>query len=410
MSQFRQMHRTAPMPSSEEHLRRLAEEFGGGEQPPSRRPVAIVIVVGLLIVVLAGSAIWWALPRVAGGDGSSGGAFDKVASWWLARQPERLLAPGADPVPVTFEVQPGETLPHVAQRLEAEGLIRDAFAFRVLARVRGLDRQVQAGQTVLSRDMPAQEVLEALLSGQGPVVVLTIPEGWRAEQVAGLVESMNLGKADDFLRLVDEGQADQPSLADRPAGSSLEGYLFPDTYQFDPQMGPDAVVQRLLDTFEARVTPEMRRLAETVDLSLHEVVTLASIVEREASLPAERARVARVYLNRLATAPFLLNADPTVQYALGFQADTGRWWKQGLTRDDLALESPYNTYTSPGLPPGPIASPGLAAIRAVLSPESGDWMYFVANEQACDGSHVFAITWDEHLANIARYQTGGCAP
>ncbi len=143
---------------------------------------------------------------------------------------------------------------------------------------------------------------------------------------------------------------------------------------------------------------------------MYEVVTLASIVERETSVAAERPMVARVYINRLAEPPYLLNADPTVQYGLGFQVETGDWWKRPLTYDDLQSDSGYNSYLLPGLPPGPIASPGLAAIEAVLSPAEGDWMYFVANDRACDGTHVFAATYDEHLANVATYQTGGCGP
>ncbi|MCE7939944.1 MAG: endolytic transglycosylase MltG [Chloroflexi bacterium CFX6] len=333
-------------------------------------------------------------------------------AWWLDQQAADLAAPGADASPVAFEVRPGEALAAVAARLEAEGLIRDAGAFRLLARVRGLDTQVQAGAFTLRRDMRAEEVLAALMVAAGESVTVTIPEGKRSEEVATLLANLHLVERAEFLRLVGEGAlgAAYPAVADRPAGAGLEGYLFPDTYQVDPEAGAEGVLRVLLTTFEARVTPEIRSRAQASGLSLYEVVTLASIVEREAALAIERPKIARVFLNRLAAAPYILNADPTVQYALGFQPEANSWWKRPLYTVDLDVDSAYNTYRNPGLPPGPIASPGLASIEAVVDPEPGPWQYFVANDAACDGSHVFAETFEEHQRNIAQYQTGGCGP
>ena len=341
--------------------------------------------------------------------GATGGGLDGLRGWWLERNADLLEAVSADASPIEFEVFPGEPLPEVALRLAAQGLIRDATAFRSLARIRGLDTQIQAGQHALRRDMPAEEVLQALLVAQGEQLRVTIPEGWRLEELAALLERLGLAQRADLISLASAPERGRwPALASLPEGASLEGYLFPDSYDFEPDAGAASVIDRLLTTFEARLTSDMRARAELAGLSIHELVTLASIVEREAVLPDERARIAQVYLNRLAEPPYILNADPTLQYALGFQPEQESWWKRPLLYADLEIDSPYNSYLRPGLPPGPIASPGLEAIRAVLEPEAGSWRYFVANDIACDGSHVFADSLEAHNANVARYQTGDC--
>lgn len=328
--------------------------------------------------------------------------------WLVAMRADDLTAPSEDATPVDFEVAQGESLPQVSDRLQAQGLIRNADAFGLLARLRGADRQVQAGRHVVRKNMSAEELLRALRVARDAAVMLTIPEGWRAEEVADLVAGKGLAGRNEFLALVGAGRFDFPAFADRPSGVGFEGYLFPDTYQFKPGTGAQGVLERLLMNFEDRFSPSMRTTAQLAGLSIYKVVTLASIVERESARPDERARIARVYLNRLAEAPYILNADPTVQYALGFQPERQSWWKRPLFELDLKVDSAYNTYQHPGLPPGPIASPGLAAIQAVLAPEPGDWRYFVANDVACDGSHVFATSYEEHLKNIQIYQKGGC--
>lgn len=402
-------------PSSEEHLRRLAEQSAVAEMP-RRRGRGAIFAAAVVVLAAGGLAAWLGGSLLRDGVGGLAGPLDapaeRLMAWWLDQQAADLAAPGADASPVAFEVRPGEALAAVAARLEAEGLIRDAGAFRLLARVRGLDTQVQAGAFTLRRDMPAEEVLAALMVAAGESVTVTIPEGKRSEEVATLLANLHLVERAEFLRLVGEGAlgAAYPAVADRPAGAGLEGYLFPDTYQVDPEAGAEGVLRVLLTTFEARVTPEIRSRAQASGLSLYEVVTLASIVEREAALAIERPKIARVFLNRLAAAPYILNADPTVQYALGFQPEANSWWKRPLYTVDLDVDSAYNTYRNPGLPPGPIASPGLASIEAVVDPEPGPWQYFVANDAACDGSHVFAETFEEHQRNIAQYQTGGCGP
>ena len=163
------------------------------------------------------------------------------------------------------------------------------------------------------------------------IVRSTIPEGWRSEQVADHLAELGIVDRAEFMQQTLTWGHDQSGVGSRPSGASLEGYLFPDTYQFAEGVGTSDVIARMLNTFEARVTAENGSLASAEGMSLHELVTLASIVEREAVLPAERPRIARVFLNRLAEAPYLLTADPTVQYALGYQADANVWWKSDLT-------------------------------------------------------------------------------
>jgi UPF0755 protein len=391
------------MPTSDEHLQQLAARSRDGE--PRRRRQLALAVAAVVVVLVAGALIWRAMSSPSAASDLSA----RLSAWWLARQADQLAPPSTDPAPVPFEIAAGESLASVADRLAADGLIRSADPFRRLARVRGLDRQIQAGQSTLRRNMTAEEVLAALMVGRGAAAKVTIPEGWRAEQIAASLAEQGIVDRAEFLRLVGEGKAGQGAVADRPAGTGLEGYLFPDTYEFVSNAGASQVLDRLLANFDTRVTPAMRAQAADQNRSLYEVVTLASIIEREAVRPEERPQIARVFLNRLQAPPYLLNADPTVQYALGYQTDLSKWWKPQLTEVDLAIDSAYNTYRYPGLPPGPIANPGLASIQAALAPTPGDWVYFVVNGQTCDGSHVFATTWEEHLANVARYQSSHCA-
>ena len=325
---------------------------------------------------------------------------------YLRLQQVDLDAPaGDDPTPVTFTIHPGETAAQIAQRLEEEGLIRDADAFRALLRLRGVDTRLEAGNYELRRTMSMNEIMAALQHGRPPTVRLTVPEGWRAEEIANLLRVVGLADPDEFLQIVRSGgNFDYDFLRDRPAGvTSLEGFLFPDTYEFPTDATARDVVQRMLETFGRRFTPELRAQARKQGLSVYQAVTLASIVEREAVIPDERPLIASVFLNRLRKGMYL-NADPTVQYALGYQKQGHTWWKRPLLLEDLDVDSPYNTYRHPGLPPGPICNPGLDSLKAVANPAHTDYYYFVANDVAGDGSHVFAKTLEEHQANIKKYR------
>ena len=333
---------------------------------------------------------------------------DYALELYLRLQEPRLSQPAGDSTtPVRFVVSPGETATQIAHRLEEAGLIVDADLFRLYIQHEGIDARLEAGEFELSPSMTIPEIAQALLQARAREVVVTIPEGLRAEEVAERLEEAGVTDGDAFLALVRGGDPASLGLGpyafldDRPEGASLEGYLFPDTYRFPVNAQPTEVLRIFLDNFDRRVTPELRQEAAAKGLSLYTVLILASIVEREAVIPEERPLIASVYLNRLAKDMYL-NADPTVQYAMGYQPDTGQWWKTPVTLEEYRnVISPYNTYLNRGLPPGPICSPGLASIEAVIRPAETDYLYFVATG---DGRHVFARTLEEHQANVERYQ------
>ena len=223
------------------------------------------------------------------------------------------------------------------------------------------------------------------------------------EELAVEIRSRQFLDGPAFLAIAQGGAAAHPWLRSRPIGASLEGYLFPSTYRITVQTTPQELIDTMLRKFGEVLTPVMRDQIRRQDRTIHEVVTLASIVEREAVLTSERRRIAGVYVNRLRTG-IGLYADPTVQYAVGYQEDTKSWWKRPLLFKDLEIDSPYNTYRHEGLPPGPICNPGLASLQAAIDPETHEFFYFVANAIAGDGSHVFARTLAEHESNRQRYQ------
>ncbi len=342
---------------------------------------------------------------------SLGSPKEVALETYIQAHAEELERPaGDDDTPVLFVVQPGETAADVAQRLEEAGLVSDAELFRRYLQYAELDAGIEAGTYTLRQTMTIPEIAQALQSGQRPERTLTVREGLRIEEVAAEVAAQTGISETEFLALVTSGWretdlAGYGFLASLPPTATLEGFLFPETYRLPEEATAYDVVSRMLATFDQRVTPDIRQAGAERGLSLYEMVTLASIVEREAVLPEERPLIASVFLNRLG-AGWPLAADPTVQYGLGYDEQTGQWWRT-LYFDQLGVENlaeidhPYNTYRYPGLPPGPICSPGLASIEAVAYPADTDYFYFIVNCQADDGSHLFAATEEEHYANFA---------
>ena len=309
----------------------------------------------------------------------------------------------SDPTPVKFNVYPGDSAATIAQRLERERIIKNSWSFELQARWRGLESRLEVGEYVLSRDMKVSDILARLQQGRYIGSRITIPEGWRATQIADLLQKEGAVGRDEFLKLMADGRLGDGILPKRPPGSSLEGYLFPDTYQLSGNVTASRAIEMMLQTFSRRFDRDLQQRAGDMGLTVHQVVTLASIVEREAVVASERPLMAGVYLNRL-EAGMRLEADPTVQYAVAeTRVPSANYWKAELTKSDLAADSPYNTYRYTGLPPGPISNPGLASLQGVLEAENTDYLYFVARE---DGSHVFAKTFDEHLANVQKYSGG----
>jgi UPF0755 protein len=320
----------------------------------------------------------------------------------LLRSNDITTAVSTDPTPQRFVVEPGQSVAEIASRLQAQGLINDADLFRLYVRLRGLDATINAGTFTLRPNMNIEEISLALQRSQASEVQVTIPEGQRREEIADLLQQQLGVSADEFRNLTSRASAySYPFLAGLPSDATLEGYLFPDTYRLPENPTAQDVVLRMLDNFGQKAGPVLAQ-AQAAGKNPHELVTLASIVEREAVIPTERPTIASVYANRLRVGQ-PLQADPTTQYALGFQPEQQSWWKRGLTLDDLGYSDPagYNTYVNAGLPPGPIASPGLSSIQAALQPVESNFYYFVASCTG-DGTHQFSITFEEHQSKLCR--------
>jgi UPF0755 protein len=304
---------------------------------------------------------------------------------------------------VSIQIDEGDTAVDIANRLQAAGVIRDADQFNELAELQGLQNGLAAGQYQLSRNLPAAEVIARLHAGGGGALRVTIPEGKRLEEVAALLDKAGVVPAQSLIDAATSGHYTNDFLRDNPSGSGLEGYVFPDTYNFPAHNKPEDVVNLMLKDFGQRLTPDLRNAYQQEGLSIHNAVTLASIVERESEDPTEAPIIASVFLNRMRLG-MPLQADPTVQFALSTDpknVSANGYWKSALTLDDLAIDSSYNTYLHTGLPPGPITNPGLSSLQAVAHPAQTNYLFFVAKD---DGTHVFAATFAEHQANIAKYQ------
>ena len=368
------------------------------------RLIILFGALGLALLVIVGGG-WYVFRRGEGGSQAwkeirASSLEEALLGIYLRLRREDVDAPASDdPTPIIFTVQPGETAATIATRLQRQGLIRDAELFRLLLRYRKVDEKLEAGDYQLRPDMTMDEIIARLQHGRFEAALVIIPEGWRAGEIAALLEERGIVNGQEFMELVQGGSYDYDFLRDRPQGSSLEGYLFPDTYRVPPRFNAADFIDLMLKTFDARFTSQMRQAAAAKGWTIHEVVTLASIVEREAIVASERPIIASVFINRW-EAGMKLDADPTVQYALGYQEE-GKWWKTPLLLEDLQVDSPYNTYLNAGLPPGPICNPGLASIQAVLEPAETDYLYFVA---VGDGSHAFAKTLEEHNKNREKYQ------
>jgi UPF0755 protein len=287
-----------------------------------------------------------------------------------------------------FLVKKGSGLRTIAAQLEERRFIRGKYLFMFWAYVKGGARDIKAGEYSFNRSMPPVKIFHMLTSGAVKTYSFTIPEGLTAEQIAGLLERRNLINKRDFMSLVLDKDLISSYDVD---GTSLEGYLYPDTYLITRDMGArgliDLMVKRFWGVFNSLAKD--RKLA----MPVKDIVILASIVEKETGLAEERPLIAGVFLNRLSKG-MRLESDPTVIYGVeDFNGD--------ITRKDLCAPSPYNTYIHPGLPPGPIANPGREALKAVIHPAETDYLYFVSKN---DGSHHFSSTLQEHNRAVNQYQ------
>lgn len=290
-------------------------------------------------------------------------------------------------------IEPGSGTRAIGERLIQAGVVRNDMTFRAALWRTGRARSLQAGEFRFDRPMTPTEVIEKIARGDVHNRRITFPEGLTVQEMARIYEQQGFGKAAAFIA----GARDASPVRDiDPSAGDLEGYLFPETYSMPRDATAARLVQLMVGRFRQLFTPEMQQAGQAIGLTPRQVVTLASLVEKETAVPAERPIVAGVYLNRLKIG-MGMQADPTVIYAL---QRAGRY-DGNLRRDDLSFDSPYNTYRYSGLPPGPIASPGLASLKATVAPAQVEYLYFVSRN---DGAHVFARTLREHNENVRQYQ------
>jgi UPF0755 protein len=328
------------------------------------RSVVTIAVFGVLLAIGAGFFLWRAV-----------------------REPYK----GYSEPKKRVEIRRGLRTAVILQQLQKEGVLRDEWIPLVYMKALRSRDSLKAGVYEFDKPLSAVDVIDKLARGDVILASITIREGLDRFAIGKLFSAEGFGTEDEWKKIT--GEADLVrDIA--PEADSLEGYLFPDTYKFDPGTPVTTIVRAMVANFRKHWGEEMAFI--TTGLNPHQTVTLASIVETEAQLPQERPIVASVYVNRVRRR-MLLGADPTVIYAMKL---AGRW-NGNIRRADLQMESPYNTYRTPGLPPGPIANPGLASLRAAAAPATTPYLYFVARN---DGSHVFSTSNEEHNRNVEKYQ------
>lgn len=281
---------------------------------------------------------------------------------------------------VKFTIEQGEDVRTISERLEDDNLIRSGVVFYLKARLTDFGQNIQAGDFILSPAMDMKEIAQELLHGTADIR-LTIPEGWRKEEIATKITTEFDFPESEILK------------------DAREGYLFPDTYLISKDATGSQIIKMMEDNFSKKTANLNKTALNKHNITFDDAVIIASLIEREAKLPEDRLIIASVILNRLSLG-MKLDIDATIQYALGYQAKEKNWWKKDLTSDDIALDSPYNTYNNPGLPPTAIANPGLSSIEAVLKAPDNNYLYYVADK---NGKSHFAQDIEGHKANIEKY-------
>jgi UPF0755 protein len=308
-----------------------------------------------------------------------------------------LLAPAAPaseafspPRPVIVEIPEGMTLRQLAVRLEQERLIRSRLAFVLLGKLLAVDRHIKAGEYAVHAGMRPRDMLAEFMSGHVVLYQVTIPEGYTVVELAQVFARQGVADPDELISLAHDRDFIRSLAID---AASLEGYLFPNTYKFARHTKPREILKEMVEGLRSALTPELQRRARDIRMNLHQVLTLASVIEKETGVAEERELISSVFHNRLRRG-IPLQSDPTVIYGLDD-------FDGNLRKKDLDSKSPYNTYRVRGLPPGPIANPGLGAIRAALYPAPTTHLYFVSRN---DGTHQFSTTLAEHNRAVDKYQ------
>ncbi len=382
------------------------------------RLFALLVVVAACLLASVFLYARWQDARLGGFQELASGAADlnpielMYLESYLALNADALNSPaGTSAEMLSFDIRPGETADIIAGHLKQAGLLEDEELFVRYVQYAGIDHQLEAGSYRLNPQMSIRMLASVLTEARIQEVEIRFLNGWRIAEMVEYLKATRPANIDpQEFALIAEGRAghelsDYEFLSSRPAGASLEGYLFPGRYRIPVDIDAPYLIDLMLDEFDRQISEGLRTSYETSGLTIHDAVTLASIIEKETTVEGEMPLMASVYLNRLKS-DTLLQADPTVQFARGFDEESGSWWKSPLDAADLSVDSPYNTYIYPGLPPGPITNPALGAMQSVAAPAETEFMFFVAG---CDvnepGSHIFSFTFDEHLANVNRCRT-----
>ena len=294
---------------------------------------------------------------------------------------------------VNVKIQEGLSTAEIAERLAEKGVIGSTLKFRILARLRGYDDKLRPGSYSFTLNMDDDDVFAKLLTGEKKLIKFTVPEGFGVKEIAERLYNLDLVNREDFLQAAEDFAPYDYMRKRKNVFFAAEGFLFPDTYTVESDVEIDELLDLMSSTFDQKLKPEMRVQAEKMGLSVYDLITLASLVEREVRFPEDRPIVAQVLLKRLKM-NMPLQTDATLQYLMDAP-------KEEVSIEDTQIDSPYNTYQHVGLPPGPIANPGMASIEAVLNPSETDYLYFVADRS---GHNHYAYTYDEHLNLVNRYR------
>jgi len=362
-------------------LKRLHESLVSGfKEEISFKYVASVAGAVFFCILVIGAVLIFADPTVA--------HISKPTS-----TETESTSPAEEEKRVTVKIREGLSTAEIADRLAEKGVIDSTLKFRIWARIYGYDDKLRPGSYTFTVGMSDDEVFNKLLTGEKRLVQFTVPEGFGVKDIAERLYNLDLADKEEFLQAAENFTPYDYMKKHKDVFFAAEGFLFPDTYTVENDVEIEEILSLMANTFDEKLTASMRAQAAKMDLSIYDLITLASLVEREVRFPEDRAIVAQVLLKRLKL-NMPLQTDATLQYLM----DTP---KEDVTIEDTQIDSPYNTYQHAGLPPGPIANPGMAAIEAVLHPADTDYLYFVADRM---GHNHYAYTYEEHLNLVNQYR------
>ena len=359
----------------------------------------ILICLGFFLIVVSAFNLQHQAYKIFGEPNPSLSNFQKkyLTLILLVNTDDLTLPPNQNGSAQSFKISLGEPTSSLIDRLNTQGLIRNREAFRAFLQYSGLDKNLQAGEYLLSPSMTAIEIAKKIQDATPTQVTFNILAGWRFEEIAAALPTSGIEiLPSDFLAAASKMPAQFSHTFNSPADASVEGFLFPGSYQFKRKLSAREMIDTLLVSFKNDISPDIVQGFEKQGLNIYQAVILASLVEREAVVEDEMPIIASVFFNRLAKG-MKLDSDPTVQYALGYNGKQKSWWTNPLRPEDLSIDSPYNSYLYPGLPPAPIDNPGIEALRAIAFPAQTDYYYFRVS-CSINNRHEFSTTYQEHLS------------